>query len=313
MVCTEASTDNYLIAVNLSKSWDWRTNISETALTKQANTRTGISPPVLSRGAIYHGGDSTNNIYLWGGTTSYFNTSFPEFHPPLPSNYSLWSYDIVNKTWDKYDIGSQIQHRPSSGAFTEARDLHLGFFFNGQLDSGSDTQTQALGDDPKLFIDGMVVVDTSKKTARNLSTKAVVGDHPRSRGRMQYLEKIGGDGKKSLLSLFYDYFFLAQIESFESDPGRMKAYFDTIQIAASSKATCETGLVSSRVSCISSIGSKPFNTNQMRRFIRNETLTAILGIIVTVGGNQKFSGNTDNEHVGDLVSIPAQKFFLCHS
>ena len=160
-----------------------------------------MSPPVLSRGAVYHGEDSDDNIYLWGGTTSYYNTSFPGFHPPLPSNYSLWSYNIVNKTWDGYDTGSQIQHRPSSGAFTEARELNLGFFFNGQLDSGSDTQTQALGDDPKIFIDGMIVIDTGKKTARNLSTKAVVGDRPRSRGRMQYIKEIGEDGE-------YIYFFV---------------------------------------------------------------------------------------------------------
>ena len=109
--------------------------------------------------------------------------------------------------------------RPSSGSYVGTFDQSSSFYFNGQLDSGSETETQDLGDDPKVFIEGMVVLDTNKKTARNLSTKAVVGDYPRSRGRMQYIK----------------------------EPG-------------------------------------------------------VNGILVQIGGNQKFVGNWNNEYVGDLVS-----------
>ena len=40
----------------------------------------------------------------------------------------------------------------------------------------------------------MIVVDTNNQTARNLSTRAVVGDNPRSRGEIQYIEELGGKG-----------------------------------------------------------------------------------------------------------------------
>ncbi|KAL9125788.1 MAG: hypothetical protein Q9217_005056 [Psora testacea] len=190
----ESKSDTNLIAIDLTSSWDWKTNISENALDKDANPKTGTYPPLVSRGALYHGADADDNIYLWGGTTSYFNTSFPGFRWPLPSQYSLWSYNVVSQTWGQYDTGLNIEHRPSSGSYTEARDQSLAFFFNGQLDSGSETQTNNLGDDPKVFIEGMVVINTSNQTARNLSTKAVVGDYPRSRGRMQYIKDVGGKG-----------------------------------------------------------------------------------------------------------------------
>ena len=80
--------------------------------------------------------------------------------------------------------------------------------------------TQNMGDGPKVFLEGMVVLDTDTKTARNLSTKAVVGDYPRSRGKMIYVDDVGATG-----------------------------------------------------------------------------------ILVQIGGNQKFVGDSNNEYIGDLVSI----------
>lgn len=38
------------------------------------------------------------------------------------------------------------------------------------------------------------MVDHSNQTAKNISTKAVVGNKPRSRGEMQYMGGIGGNG-----------------------------------------------------------------------------------------------------------------------
>ncbi|KAL9103417.1 MAG: hypothetical protein Q9163_001519 [Psora crenata] len=183
-----------LIAIDLAKSWDWKTNISTIALNKSANPETGTYPPVLSRGALYHGAEADENIYLWGGTTSDFNTSFPGYRSPLPSQYSLWSYDISTQTWGQYDTGLTVEIRPSSGSFTEARDQQLAFYFNGQLDSGSDIRTSSLGEETEVFIEGMIVINTANHTARNLSTKAVVGDYPRSRGQMEYCQGIGANG-----------------------------------------------------------------------------------------------------------------------
>ncbi|KAL6715932.1 hypothetical protein ACLMJK_006894 [Lecanora helva] len=186
--------NNYLITVDLSNSWDWRNNISEKALPKRANSPTNMQIPILARGALYHGADADDCIYLWGGTTNLWNTSFPGFQAPSSQQYSLWSFNIVNQQWNQYDTTLGSAHRPSRGSFTEARDQGLGFFFNGQLDSGSELETEVFGDKRPQFLEGMIVIDTNNKTARNLSTKAVSGDLPRSRGRMQYVDDIGTKG-----------------------------------------------------------------------------------------------------------------------
>lgn len=186
--------NNYLVAIDLSRSWDWKTNISEKALAKTSNPRTGTAPPVLSRGALFYGSADDSNIYLWGGTTSYWNTSFPGFEGPTPQQYSLWSFDIATQGWDQYDLTLGSANRPSSGSFTNAEELGLGFYFNGELDSGSEIQTQSYGNSVKQLIGGMIVVDLVNQTARNLSTQAVSGDVPRSRGRMIYINDVGPQG-----------------------------------------------------------------------------------------------------------------------
>ena len=188
------SADEYLIAIDMSSSWDWKSNISEVALTKKANSATGTKPPLVSKGALYHGKNEDDNIYLWGGSTSYSNTSFPGFPGTSPAQYSLWSFDITTKAWNQYDVTFGAGNRPSGGSFTEALDQGIAFYFNGVLDSGSQTSTQDFGNGVKQYLDGMIVIDTVHQTARNLSTKSVVGNMPRSRGRMQYIKGIGGKG-----------------------------------------------------------------------------------------------------------------------
>lgn len=183
-----------MIAIDLSKSWDWKTNISEKPFYKRAQPKTGIYPPILSRGALYQGMNDDENLYLWGGTTSYTNTSFPDFRAPGPAKYSLWSYDVVSNEWDHIDVSKGSANRPSSASSAEAPDQGLAFFFNGELDSGSSLETQVLGDANKVFLEGMIVLDTKNHTTRNISTSAVSGDMPRSRGRMQYVPGIGEKG-----------------------------------------------------------------------------------------------------------------------
>ena len=137
---------------------------------------------------------SDDNIYMFGGTTSYTNTSFPGFRAPDLARYSLWSYNTVSKEWNHFDVSDGSPNRPSSASSAEAPDQGLAFFLSGELDSGSSVETQVLGDANKVFLEGMVVLDTVHLTARNLSTSALLGDMPRSRGRMQYIPGIGGKG-----------------------------------------------------------------------------------------------------------------------
>lgn len=115
-------TDTYLVAVNMSTSWDWKQNISQSLIKKGANPKTGTRPPQVVRGALYQGMASDDSIYLYGGTTSFANTSFPGFQGPNSEQYTLWSYDTVQGEWGQFDITGASPLRPSSGASAEAPD-----------------------------------------------------------------------------------------------------------------------------------------------------------------------------------------------
>ena len=186
--------DRYMIAIDLRSSWDWKKDIVELASLKKPDPKTHLIPPILSRAALYQGIADDTNIYLWGGTTSYTNASSPGFEPPTPAKYSLWGYDTTSLEWTPFDVSKGSTNRPSSAASAEAPDQGLAFFLNGQLDSGSSTETQDLGDQGRVFLQGMIVLDLKNRAAKNLSTSALSGLRPRSRGRMQYIPGIGEKG-----------------------------------------------------------------------------------------------------------------------
>ena len=185
--------DEYMIKVNLSTSWDWKVNISEIASNITVYPSTGTLPPQVVRGTLYQGNEDDDRIYLYGGTTSFANTSFPGWQPPLPSAYSLWSYDVVSRQWSQIEVGNNAPYRPSSGAAAEALDQGLVFYFNGEFDSGS-WQEIGIVSGTNVFVSGMVVINTTDHTMRNLSTAQVSVDSARARGRMQYVPGVGLKG-----------------------------------------------------------------------------------------------------------------------
>lgn len=62
------------------------------------------------------------NIWLWGGTTSFINTSFPGFQGPTPITFTMWSFNTLTHEWDHYDMSETVKYRPAAGSYTEARD-----------------------------------------------------------------------------------------------------------------------------------------------------------------------------------------------
>ena len=188
--------DEYLIAIPMNSTWNWKTNISISLYAKATspNPRTGTAAPVLSSGALYSGSNDDNRIYLYGGTTSFINTSFPGYKIPYTQQYSLWSYDTIADEWDQFDVTESAPERPSNGAYADAPDLGLAFYLNGQIDNGSSYQTSTLDDSVQVPLEGMIVLDTSNATARNVSTFALTGSNSRTKGMMQYIPKLGGSG-----------------------------------------------------------------------------------------------------------------------
>jgi hypothetical protein len=186
--------NKFLIEVPLSESWDWKKNISETAIPKDANPQTGSTPPSLLRGAMFQGSPSDPNVYIYGGTTSQLNNSFSGTYPD-PSTYSLWSYSTDDNSWNQYDVTSASPLRPSSGSYAEAPEQGLGFYLNGQIDKGSSTVTINMGNDT-LGLDGMIVLNLTDttKSGRNLTTSSVYPDSGAVSGGLTYVPELGDRG-----------------------------------------------------------------------------------------------------------------------
>lgn len=178
--------------IDLTNSWNWKTNLTVNQIEKGQNPQTGTDAPLLVRSALYQGTPDDTSFYLYGGTVSFSNTSFPGWQQPLTAQYALWSYSTTDQTWSQYDVSLDEPNRPNSGAYIDAAELGLGFYHNGEIDSGSQTSLQSLKNF-RGFVPGMVVVDTAHQTARNVSTDALQ-DNPRARHRMVYIPGIGEKG-----------------------------------------------------------------------------------------------------------------------
>ncbi|KAL2041443.1 hypothetical protein N7G274_005825 [Stereocaulon virgatum] len=177
----------------MTKSWDWKTNISEIAVNKTANSQTGITPPMVSRGALYKGSSEDENIYSMERDTIVLQYQLSGLSEPDYCTVLTVVVNVVTRAWDRYDVTFGSPNRPSSGSYADAIDQGLSFL-NIMLDSGSERQTQNIVHGTNQYLECMVVIDTNSRVARNVSIKAVVGDMPRARGHIQYVASIGTKG-----------------------------------------------------------------------------------------------------------------------
>ncbi|KAI9770481.1 MAG: hypothetical protein M1839_003196 [Geoglossum umbratile] len=201
--------NTYLIFVDLSGVWDWKTNLSLTSFNEReesenvtSNNGPGVPAPNVIRGALYQGTPNDPNIYLFGGTTSFEgngtvysnSTILPGFGNPPTEPNSLYSYNPALKAWNRTDVSAQSPIRPNSGAYAEAPDQGLAFWFNGEIDSGSSPSTQALGD-AFVAVLGMLVMEMGNGLkVTNVSTQGVSGGKPVVRGKMVYVPGFGKNG-----------------------------------------------------------------------------------------------------------------------
>lgn len=80
----------------MQSSWDWKTNITETAIDMSApNPNTGTSPPQIYQGALYHGEPSDSKLWLYGGTYSWLAQNMSWFLYPDSQHYPLWSMYVL--------------------------------------------------------------------------------------------------------------------------------------------------------------------------------------------------------------------------
>jgi len=195
--------------VDLTVAWDWKSNLSLTSFDEReenenvtANGGPGVLSPNVIRGALYQSVPNDPNIYLFGGTTSFEanstlysdSTILPGFDSPPIGPNSLYSYNPDLKSWNRTDISAQSPISPNSGAYAEAPDRGLAFWFNGEIDSGSSSSTKTLGD-AFIPVPGMIVIETGNGSkVTNVSTQGVSGGQPRYRGKMVYIPGVGEKG-----------------------------------------------------------------------------------------------------------------------
>ncbi|KAI1342152.1 hypothetical protein F5Y15DRAFT_413419 [Xylariaceae sp. FL0016] len=85
----EGTTDNFDIAVNMSLSCDWKTNVTEVVLNKTTDLQTPNDVPIVQPGALFRGLEDDLQIYLYRGVTPDINTSLPGFQAPTLNQYTF--------------------------------------------------------------------------------------------------------------------------------------------------------------------------------------------------------------------------------
>jgi hypothetical protein len=142
--------------------------------------------------------DADDKIYSFGGSVSYWNTSFPGYKVPYNHAFSLFSYDVGEDQFERYVQGN-LSTNPSNCASANIPELGLGFCFNGRIDDGSSLESQNYGPNRTVFLTGMVIVDLNEQASWNLSTAAISPTDGRSGAGLQYVPSIGEKGALVLI------------------------------------------------------------------------------------------------------------------
>ena len=184
--------DPYFVTVDLSKSWDWRSDnfTSINAIPRPQDTTVAI-PPSVMRSALYQGA-TNDQFHLYGGTVFQGNISFPNYTPPSDKPGSLWSYDVKKQAWSSSNITAQSPIPPNHGAYADAPNLGLGFYLGGQLDRGSGGNI-GLDGNSSTKVTGLIVVNTTSHSVFNVSIGNL--DKPdRVGGSLLYVANVGRKG-----------------------------------------------------------------------------------------------------------------------
>jgi hypothetical protein len=188
--------NSYMITIPLNFTWDWKTNIIIEAQAKNAtNPLTGTLPPSQIRGHMFHGPANEPGVYVYGGTTYMGNQSFEAYAWPDSSAYPLWSYTRgPNYPWSQYAVAAPWM--PNHGAAAEAIDQGLAFYLNGQIDWGTSSKTLDTFKTQDLYVplDGMIVLNLTTQSSKNISTARLQGGAPRVGGSMEYIASVGAMG-----------------------------------------------------------------------------------------------------------------------
>ncbi|EKG09562.1 hypothetical protein MPH_13412 [Macrophomina phaseolina MS6] len=201
--------NKYIYGIPMDKSWNAISNYSETRTARFMANETGANPPNMLRGGLYAALYEDNRLFTFGGSTFLANTTDPDWTPPRQDEASLWSFDILSRAWEQYDISSVVPRRPNWGAVAEDVNHEFGFFLNGQFDRGSSlgryesveykggTATNSTYDQI-TYLSGMIVLDLRRASPRNVSTDSLGA--PRVAGGLVYTPYFGRSPNGTLIA-----------------------------------------------------------------------------------------------------------------
>ncbi|EXJ64289.1 hypothetical protein A1O7_00625 [Cladophialophora yegresii CBS 114405] len=183
-----------LISVDMTASWDWKTNVSISQNARhESGSVAGMQWPVnVHDGALFGGLNDSPSLTMFGGTTSDFNQSFPNFLIPPDTRYGIWTYDMPGDIWTAVDTSRVLDTIPSWGASAEAPDQGLAFYVGGQVDDGTANSTQFLGNGT-VGVTGMVVIETQTNTIKNITGLSGIQTN-RQGGGLVYVDNFGNTG-----------------------------------------------------------------------------------------------------------------------
>ncbi|KAJ6262959.1 hypothetical protein Dda_1517 [Drechslerella dactyloides] len=201
---TTEGINTYLVTTDMSDSWDWKGNISQTAIykTREPGRKIGFVP-ALNGGAIWPNANQSS-LYFYGGTTNSSLRNFSLYEDPESDAQTLWKYNIEEKFWDPVDYtkGSSEVTRASYGGSVVAPKLNKAYYLGGIVDRGS---TDNSGDlQSPRFLDGLLEFDFGTESVRNISTLGL-GNRARAYSQVVYIPNYGNGspsapgGRKGIL------------------------------------------------------------------------------------------------------------------
>ncbi|KAE9382233.1 hypothetical protein N431DRAFT_321535 [Stipitochalara longipes BDJ] len=187
-----------LILVDMKSSWNAKTNVSITQQNhSMGGSVSGLSWPLnVQRGALFSGWPGSSDLYMYGGTTSGFNKSFPGYEIAPTPRTGLWLFDQVSNVWVGVDTSFWVSTTPSWGAFAEDHQ-NLAFWVGGQLDSGTAESTEFLNDST-VGTGGLIVLTLREHGMYNVTVKESIKSNRQGAG-MVYVEGVGKAGILVLL------------------------------------------------------------------------------------------------------------------
>jgi hypothetical protein len=110
-----SSEDEYLVLVDMNSSWDSKTNVSITPQKhSMGGSVSGLSWPLsVQKGAMFSGWPGNSDLYMYGGTTSGFNKSFPGYEIAPSPRTGLWYFNAASKLWIGVDTSFWVSTTPS--------------------------------------------------------------------------------------------------------------------------------------------------------------------------------------------------------